>query len=202
VIRLGDLTAQQRARYGWAMLVVGTVTMAIAVIVVHYANLPESEAVGGAFGWIPRGWFPKSIGYVMAFGASQLLVAGAAIAFLLGRPMTWAGAAFGAFLAWMELVIIFGIVPSEWLNLSQTDLDWSATRIAVTIPPWLVLGNQVDISFAVVKDIISMGYNGTMLVVAAVFAYKFRDIIGPSPAKTEKPEKMSPYGRPLVRSDS
>lgn len=184
------------------MLVVGAVLLAVAVIVVHYAKFADSEAVAGAFGWIPRGWFPKSIGYLMAFGASQLLVVGAAIAFLLGRPLTWAGAAFAAFLAWMELVLIFGIVPSEWLNLSQTDLDWSSTRIALTIPAWLVLGNQVDVSFAAIKDIISMGYNGTMLMAGIVFAYKFRDIIGPSPAPTAKPEKISPYGRPLVRSDS
>lgn len=208
--RLGDLTEQQRARYGWSMMIAGTVAMTVAVILVHYANFPQTEFIDGVeqpvvldeFNWVPRGWFPKSIGYLLAFGASQLLLGGAALAFLLGRTITWSRAAFGAFLAWIQLVLIFGIVPSEWLNLAQTDLNWSSQRIALTIPPWVVLGNEVEISWAVVKDSISMGYNLAMLVLGGVIAYKWSDIVGPSPEKKEAAPAMSPYGRPLVRGDS
>lgn len=196
--RLGELTEQQRSRYGWAMMVLGTAVLAVAVILVHNALAHE----GTGLEWIPRGWFPKAIGYLLAFGASQLLIVGAALAFVLGRPMTWARATFAAFLVWMEFVLLFGIVPSEWLNLSQTDLDWSSQRIALTLPSWLVLGNQVDISWAVIKDSISMGYNLAILGGAAVFAYRLQDIGKGRPAKAEKPEKVSPYGRPLVRGDS
>lgn len=208
--RLGDLTAEQRSRYGWAMLIVGALGMVVAVLLVHYSSFPETEFVNGVeqpfvlgeFNWVPRGWLPKGIGYLIVFGCSQLLVGGAAIVFLLAREMTWSRAAFASFLVWMELVIIFGIVPSEWLNLSQTDLDWSNQRVALTLPPWLVLGNSVEISWAVMKDSISMGYNLTMLVVAGFFAYKIQDIGGGRPAESEKAEKISPYGRPLVRGDA
>jgi hypothetical protein len=208
--RLGELTEQQRARYGWGMILLGLVAMIVAVLLVHYANFPQTEIIDGVeepvvlgeFNWVPRGWFPKAIGYLIAFGASQLLIVGALIAFILGRPLTWSRAAFAGFLAFMELVVIFGIVPSEWLNLSQTDLEWSNQRIALTIPPWLVLGNEIDISWAVIKDSISMGYNLTMLVAAGVFAYKFNDIIDPSPPRRETAPPVSPYGRPLVRGDS
>lgn len=196
--RLGELTEQQRSRYGWAMMVLGTFVVAAAVIVVHYAGAPE----GAGFGWIPRGWLPKGIGYLLALGASQLLIVGATLAFILGRPMTWARAAFAAFLVWMEFVLLFGIAPSEWLNLSQTDLDWSSQRIAFTLPSWLVLGNQVDVSWGVIKDSISMGYNLAVLGGAAVFAYRLQDVGKGRPAKAEKPKKVSPYGRPLVRGDS
>ncbi len=99
-------------------------------------------------------------------------------------------------------MLIFVIVPSEWLNLSQTDLDWSTQRIAFTLPPWLVLGNDVQVSWGAIKDSISMGYNLALLVGAAVFAYKIQDLKKGRPASAEKPEKVSPYGRPLVRSDS
>jgi hypothetical protein len=131
-----------------------------------------------------------------------MLIVGAVLAFILGRPMTWARATFGAFLVWIEFVIIFGIVPSEWLNLAQTDLDWSNQRVALTLPPWLVLGNEVEISWAVVKDAISMGYNLTALVAAIIFAYKVQDIEGSRPAESDQPERVSPYGRPLVRGDA
>lgn len=195
--RLGDLTEQQKSRYGWGAMVFGTVLLAVAIFVVHYANShPEA-----GFSWVPRGWFPKSIGYLGAFAASQLLIAGAVLVFVLGRPMTWARAGFAAFLAWMELVLIFGIVPSEWLNLSQTDLDWSIQRVAFTIPPWLVLGNAVEVSWGAIKDSISMGYNLMLLGAAAIFAFKVQGIGKDRPAQTEEPVKMSPYGRPLHRSD-
>ncbi|HEX7099595.1 MAG TPA: hypothetical protein VF377_10170 [Acidimicrobiia bacterium] len=200
--RLGELTEQQRSRYGWSMMVLGTFFLAIGVILVHYANLPADAPRVGIFWWIPRGWLPKGLGYLIGFGASQLLIAGAAIAFVLGRRMTWALATFAAFLAWIEFVLIFGIVPSEWLNLAQTDLDWSVQRIAFTIPPWLVLGNEVQVSWGAIKDSISMGYNLVALVGAAVFAYKLQDIGKGAPARPEEPQPVSPYGRPLVRGDS
>lgn len=191
-------------------MVLGAVGLVLAVIIVHWASFPETHFVNGVeepfvvgqLNWMPRGWLPKGIGYLIAFGASQLMIAGAAIAFVLGQPMTWARATFAAFLVWMELVIIFGIVPSEWLNLSQTDLDWSNQRVALTLPPWLVLGNSVDISWAVVKDSISMGYNLAMLGAAIVFAYKIQDIAGTRPPAADQGEPVSPYGRPLVRGDA
>jgi hypothetical protein len=197
--RLGELTEQQRSRYGWGLMALGTIALAMAVLIVHYAQVEESA---GFFTFMPQGWVPKGIGYLVAFGASQMLIVGAVLAFVLGRPMTWARATFTAFLTWMEFVLIFGIVPSEWLNLAQTDLDWSVQRIAFTIPPWLVLGNQVDISWGAIKDAISGGYNVGVLVAAVVFAYQIQDIGRKRPAPAEKPEKISPYGRPLVRSDS
>jgi hypothetical protein len=129
--RLGELTEQQRNRYGWSMMAFGVVALVVGVIVVHYAAADPDAGMG----WIPRGWFVKSIGYLFGLAASQLLIVGAALAFVLGRPMTWAVATFAAFLVWVEFVMLFGIVPSEWLNLSQTDLDWSTQRIAFTIPP-------------------------------------------------------------------
>ena len=205
--RLGALTEQQKSRYGWTALVVGFVAIVLGVFIIHWAHFPQTRIVNGVeqpvvvdyFNWMPRGWFPKSIGYIVAFGGSQLMLGGAILAFVLGRPMTWSRAAFTAFLAWVELVLIFGIVPSEWLNLSQTDLNWTSQRIAFTLPPWLVLGNDVDISWGVIKDAISMGYNITVLVGAAIFAYKIQNIGQEPPARAEKAEKISPYGRPLVR---
>jgi hypothetical protein len=113
--------------------------------------------------------------------------------------MTWSRAVFTAYLTWLELVIIFGMVPSEWLSFAQTDLDWSSQKIALVVPPILVLGNTVEISYAMLKDSISMGYHIVMLVVAAVFTLELQKMRKGRPASAEKPEKKSPYGRPLVK---
>lgn len=189
------------------MLVAGSLLLIVAVWWVHYSSFPKTVVIDGVevplvidyFNWVPRGWAWKGLGYLAAFGASQLLLGGAALAFVLGQKMTWARAAFTAWLVWIEFVLIFGMVPSEWLNLSQTDLDWSPQKIFVTIPSWLMLGNEVSISFAALKDIISGGYHAVVIGIAVVFAYKIQDISKPQKAAEKTPTVMSPYGRPLVR---
>ena len=205
--RLAELTQSQRKRLGWALMIGGSLILVVAVWWIHYSSFARTTLVDGVtvpvvveyFNWVPRGWFWKALGYLAAFAASQMLLVGAALAFVVGRTLTWSLAAFLAFLAWIELVLIFGIVPSEWLNLSQTDLDWSPQRIFISIPAVLVLGNQVDISLAALKDIISGGYHAVMLGAAAVFAYKIQEFGKPRKAP-EKVAQISPYGRPLIRS--
>jgi hypothetical protein len=98
-------------------------------------------------------------------------------------------------------VIIFGMVPSEWLNYAQTDLDWSSQRVALAIPPVLVLGNEVELSYAAIKDSISMGYHIVMLVAAAIFVLQLQKMKKGRPASAEKAAPTSPYGRPLIRGE-
>ncbi|MDP9145838.1 MAG: hypothetical protein M3N43_14310 [Actinomycetota bacterium] len=196
--RLAELSDGRRKSIGWGLLGLGFVTLVVAVLLIHYSSLPP-EIDAGAFDWVPRGSIWKGIGYLIAFGASQMLVVGAFFVWVLNQKMTWARAVFAAFATWLELVIIFGMVPSEWLNFAQTDLDWSSQRVSLVIPPWLVLGNQVEISYAVIKDSISMGYHIVMLVAAPVFALQLQKMKHGAPVSADKPESRSPYGRPLVK---
>lgn len=205
--RLGEMTDQQRNRYGGGALVVGLLLLVVGITLVHiYGRAAEDVPTTAPFEWmftvIPTEshfWF-KGIGYLVVFAATQLLVVGTALIWLLNQKMTWARAMFAAFVAWVELVIIFGIVPSEWLNFSQTDLDWSFQRAWFQVPPALVLGNDVTVSYGALKDAISGGYNVMMLVAAGIFAYKLQDVGKPRPAAAAaEEEKISPYGRPLSK---
>lgn len=208
--RLAELSDGRRKSIGWTMLGFGTVLLAVAVWWIHFSSFPVTEVVDGvevpvvlsSFDWVPRGWFWKSLGYLAAFAASQMMLAGAAFIFLLNQKLTWSRALFGAFLAWIELLLLFGIVPSEWLNLAQTDLDWSNQRFALTIPPALVLGNDVAISWAAIKDLISVIWHVALIGAVAIFALEVQKMYDGRPASAEKLEKQSPYGRPLVRGDS
>lgn len=203
--RLGALKDGRRLTLGVAMLGVGTVLLAVAVAVIHYSLLvreamvdgvPTPIDVGALGDIIPHNIWVKAAGYLLALAASQMMILGGLFLWVLNQKMTWARATVAAFLVWIELVLLFGIVPSEWLNFSQTDLDMSPAKIALVIPRWLVLGNDVAISQAAIKDAISMGYHMVMLGVAAVIAVKVQDIGKPSPAE---PEPVSPYGRPLLK---
>ncbi|HSJ84143.1 MAG TPA: hypothetical protein VLA91_10040 [Acidimicrobiia bacterium] len=207
--RLAELSDSRRKSIGWGLLGVGFVTLVIAVVWIHYSSFPETHIVDGQevplvldqFDWVPRGWLSKGLAYLASFAASQMLVVGALFVWVLNQKMTWARALFASFVTWIELVLIFGIVPSEWLNFAQTDLDWSSQRVAVAIPTWLILGNEVNLSWAAIKDSISMGYHIVMLAAAAVFTIQLQRMRQGAPLSAEKPEVRSPYGRPLVKGE-
>jgi hypothetical protein len=205
--RLAELSDSTRRKAGWGLLLLGTGLLTVSILWLHFASLPVTHVVDGEevplvvdyFNWIPRSSLWQGLSYLAIFAASQMMVGGAVFLWVLNQRLTWSRALFAAYLAWVELVIIFGMVPSEWLSFAQTDLDWSSQRVALVVPPILVLGNTVEISYAVLKDSISMGYHLVMLAVAAIFALQVQKIGKGRPEAAERPEKKSPYGRPLVK---
>ncbi|MCY4368860.1 MAG: hypothetical protein OXF41_05420 [bacterium] len=159
------------------------------------------------FGWLPRDcmlqgsdWcLPWStLGHLVAFGGSQIMLVGIAIAVILGRRMTWSLAALAAFLAMFELVMLLGNVASEWLNLAQGPLNWTEQNDAFAIWQPLVLGNDVGVSWGAIKDFISINYNMGALTFIILFARWVQGFGGPMPEQRPS-EMVSPYGRPLVK---
>ena len=207
--RLAELSDSRRKRIGWLLLLAGLAGLVIGVIWIHWASIPETELVDGVevpvvvdqLNWFPRGMWWKAVGYLIVLGATTFALIGGTFLWILNQKMTWARATVAAVIAWMALVFYFGMVPSEWLNFAQTDLEWSSQRIALTIPPFLVLGNNVEISYAVIRDSIQMGYSLGLLVFAAVLAIQIQKMKEGRPAGAQPVEKKSPYGRPLVRGD-
>src|SRR3970282_2803594 len=161
--RLPELSDTRRKNIGWGLLALGVLTLVVAVLVIHYGSFSETTVVDGVevpvvldqFNWMPRGSLWKGLGYLIAFAAAQMLVVGALFVFVLNQKMTWARAVFAATVTWVELVLIFGMVPSEWLNFAQTDLNWSSQRVAVSIPPWLLLGDEGELSYGMIQDYVS-----------------------------------------------
>ncbi len=198
IARLSRLDESQRLRLGWTALLLGIPAIVVGVLIAHFALLPP-EVDRGIFEFIPRGWPWFTAGQLIAFAGTQMMLFGAAMIWVANQPLTWARTAFGAFIAWIEFVFLFGVVPSEWLNLSQGPLGWTSQNIAFTIPPWLVLGNEVAISFGAIKDAISGGYYVVVFAAWIVAAYMLQDW-GKTPPGGEEPKvRTSPYGRPLIR---
>lgn len=198
--RLGELSDSRRRTIGGGLLTLGLLGIVLGVIWIHWSSLPEGEVVG-FLDWWPRGTLWKGLGYLVVLGATTIALIGATFLWVLNQRMTWARATVAAMIAWIALVFYFGMVPSEWLNYAQTDLDWSPQRVAVTIPPFLVLGNTVELSWAMIKDSISMGYHIVGLVAAGVLGLQLQKIKDGRPASAAPVEKRSPYGRPLVKGD-
>lgn len=207
--RLGELSDARRKLIGASLLIAGLAGLVLGVIWIHWSAIPRTEVVDGVevdvvvdfLNWFPRGSLWKGLGYLIVLGSTTMALLGAIFLWVLNQRMTWARAAGVGVITWLALVFFFGMVPSEWLTFAQTDLDWSSQRVALTIPAALVLGNTVDISWAVVKDSISMGYHLVMLGVAGVLALQIQKIKDGRPATAAAVEKKSPYGRPLVKGN-
>lgn len=207
--RLAELSDRRRRAIGSLLLLSGLVGLVLGVIWIHWSSLPETELVNGVeipvvvdqLNWFPRGMWWKAAGYLIVLGATTFALLGATFLWVLNQKMTWARAATAAVIAWVALVFYFGMVPSEWLNFAQTDLEWSSQRVALSIPPFLVLGNAVEINFAMIRDSIQMGYSLGLLGFAGVLAMQIQKMKDGRPAGAQPAEKKSPYGRPLVRGD-
>lgn len=200
--RLGELSDSRRKTIGAGLLILGLLGLALGVIWIHYSKMPVDAPHSGIWGWIPRGVMWKGLGYLIVLGATTLALTGGAFLWVLNQKMTWTRAMVAAILAWIAMVFYMGMVPSEWLSFAQTDLDWSGQRVAFAIPSFLMLGNQVEISYKVLKDVINVGYYHVVLIGAAVLALQVQKIKLGRPAAAARSEtQISPYGRPLVRGD-
>ncbi len=203
--RLSSMDDRQRAQVSWTLMALGLGALIVGVFFAHAGLAPDGSAPGeeqflGYLEWVPRHWTIFTAGQLVAFGGSQFMLAGAALLWVANQRLTWARAGLAAWLAWIELVLLWGVVPSEWLNLTQGPLGWTSQKIFVTVPPWVVLNNQIDISYAVVKDAIAGGYHIASLAVVLWFAFKIQEW-GKTAPKQDAAAMESPYGRPMRKVD-
>jgi hypothetical protein len=195
------LTEQRRKLIGIGGLVVGSLVVAAGLTVAHFTNLPTEDALGNeVLPSIPRGWQLYTLGQLTAVAGTQIMVIAAAFAWLWEKPLTWVRAAIGSMLAWFELVLFFGIIPSEMLNLAQGPLEWTS-RTAFTFPKWLVLNNDVSVSWLTVKDALVAGYYTNAFVVLIVGVYMAQEWIK-NRANAAPVVEISTWGRPMRKGSA
>lgn len=185
---------------GIAAIVAGGIVAIAGSLFAHFTGLSELNDVGAEiYPAIPRGWQWVLIGQVISLGGGLVLIAGVALAFLYRREMTWARASLGAALFTALMMIFYGIVPNEWLTLTQSVWEWTPQKIAITLPKWLMLNNEVSISYAAVKDAVSGIYHLVITGAVAVSMYQWQVRAGKR-VTAPTPEPVSPYGRPLTKA--
>jgi hypothetical protein len=177
-------------------IVVGLITVLMFSWLVHATEAELQNDLGAdIYPLIPRGWFWTTAAQFIAVNGAVLMIAGATVAFVWSRPLTWARAAFGAFLFTALMVIVFGIIPNQLLTLFQGPLAWTKQKIVFTVPPALVLNNDLSISAETLKDMLVAGFYTTNFVVVAAVMVLWQNY---QRKKAEpKPQKISEYGRPL-----
>lgn len=198
--------AEPRDKYfvrGLIALVVGLVLALLGALWAHVTGADEFDSVGRAmFSAFPRGWVWVLIGQLVSVGGIFLAIGGAALAFLYEKKMTWARASLGAFLFTSLMIILYGVIPNQWLTYTQAVWEWTDQKLWVKIPSGLIGGNEVNISANAVKDIVSGTYALvlTAAVAAAMIAYQRRDEIRANREKKKAASgDVSAYGRPLQK---
>jgi len=190
------VSSRTRALAGIAAIVVGIAVAVGAAVVVHAAEAPQFNDFGQEiYPLIPRAW-PVVVGaQIVSLGGVLLAMAGLAFAYVYRRPLTWARATVGAGLFTGLTLILFGIIPNQFLTIAQSTWEWTPTKTFLTIPPILVLGNHVSISYAALKDMISGGYAVVVLLAVAITMVRWQERAKES--SKPKPTPVSGYGRPL-----
>ena len=184
-------------------LIAGIVLIAIGLIVaiggsvlVHMTEAPDVDDLGGSvYPNVPRGWVLVTIAQMIALGGVLMVMAGITLGWIWERPLTWARAMLGALLFTGLMFIIFAIIPNQFLTITQATLEWTPTKVFVTVPAAVVMNNDVAISYATLKDMIAAGYVTTMAIGIPVFMYWWQG--REERAKVPKPTPVSKYGRPM-----
>ncbi len=190
------LTDRKKLAIGLTGIVIGTITAIAASVFVHAAEAPLVDAYGNdLYPAIPRGWVPATIGQLVAIGGVITVIAGATLAFVFGRPLTWARAAIGAALFTGLMLVLFAVIPNQFVTLAQSSLDWTPQKILLTIPPALVLGNEVSISYATFQQMIIGGY--PVVLVGIIVTVMVRWQIRGRAIDKPKPTPVSSFGRPM-----
>jgi general stress protein CsbA len=197
---------------GTAAIGIGVVTLIAGFLIAHFTGLAEIDSLGReVYPSIPRGWQLELAGQIIALTGVFIVMAGTTLAFLYGREMTWARASIGALLFTGLMIILFGVIPNQWLTLTQAVLEWTPRKIAIRtvgspgggiplFPKWLLLNNEVSISYAALKDIISGTYSVVAIGGVAVVMVKWQDWQKKRAAGPAGPA-VSGYGRPLTKAE-
>ncbi|MGI9585338.1 MAG: hypothetical protein ACR2N7_07075 [Acidimicrobiia bacterium] len=181
---------------GAGLVVIGIVVVIVGSVLVHMTEAPSLNSLGEEmFANVPRGWVAVLLAQSIAIGGAIMVIAGLTLVFVYNQELTWVRAMIGALLFTSLMTIIFAVIPNQMLTLFQSTLEWTPQKIVVTVPPFLVLNNEMAISYAALKDMIVAGYATTALIVIPVIMWQWQGRA--EKADAPKPEPVSNYGRPM-----
>jgi hypothetical protein len=181
---------------GVTAIVIGIITAIAASVFVHAAEAPIVDAYGNElYPVVPRGWLPATIGQLVAIGGVLAVIAGATLGFVYGRPLTWARAGIGAALFTGLMLVLFAVIPNQFVTLAQSSLEWTPQKILLTIPPAFVLGNEVSISYSTFQEMIIGGYPVVLLAIVATVMVQWQN--RGRAVEKPKPTPVSSFGRPM-----
>ena len=115
-------------------------------------------------------------------------------------PLTWAKAMLGAVASFAAMLLVYGVVPDEWLKYADAELGWSQSKIFKEIGPITINKRAVKDTVAV---LIYLVFFAAQIAIAVL--WQKRPAAGEvavateAPAESARPAGRSKFGRPLSR---
>jgi uncharacterized iron-regulated membrane protein len=142
---------------------------------------------------------------VVSFVAS-LLIAGlmTGVAFEVGRRrkpgqlLTWGEAFVAATFLFGMFILIYGIVPNQWLKWADNELQWRKDSYFIAPGTKLHKATRIVVPKEAVRDIIAMGIYGVALF-GHFWLWAWWQRRGKAKAGAPEVERSS-FGRPLLRA--
>ena len=126
---------------------------------------------------------------------------GAALKYMKRRPadarLTWGEAAAAAVFVYFVLFMAYGVVPHQWLNWADNELNWRPDRILAG-PGAVFEKLPFDLTYLVLRDVVVSAIYGGFLV-AHVVVWKLWQTRGRAGGGDRAELETSPFGRPLVK---
>jgi len=114
-------------------------------------------------------------------------------------PATWAQSMLGALAVFALFLLIYGVVPHEWLTWCDSKLGLREDRIMLSTKPVKITGRTVRDTVAALIYIIFLGINTWMWT-----AWQKRGTAKPKAATvaaTPEPAGTSAFSRPVTKKD-
>ena len=123
-----------------------------------------------------------------------------------GKPLTWGEAIMAAVFVFALLLMLYGIVPNQWLLWADNELGWRKDSFGIPNPfgksffengiSWPGGRGRIEISKEAIRDVIAaMIY--VVGLVGQIVAWKWWQTRGERTVTADV--ERSAYGRPLIR---
>lgn len=111
-----------------------------------------------------------------------------------GRYLTWGEAMAAAVVAFILMMLWYGVIPHQWITLADTEWKWRADRL-VSGPWGIVEKLPMNITYVVLRDLVTLTLYGAAL---GLHVFHWMHWQNRSKAKAVV-VPASQYGRPLAR---
>ena len=118
----------------------------------------------------------------------------------IGTPVSWGEAMLGATYAFGTLFLAFGVVPHQWIDHADKNLEWDRTRIVhgpggILKPQSLGGWNPITLQYEAIRDIVVVVIH-VYFFGLLIFIWMWWQKRGQTPTTAIE---TSTYGRPLVK---
>jgi hypothetical protein len=120
----------------------------------------------------------------------------------VGAPITWGEAIAAAVFAFFVMFWAYGVVPNQWLQWANNELQWTPTKILAHEGAITILGAPIpmfEINYEKLRDVIVVVIYGFFLTMHVLMWSVWNNRSKQAEKRAQRELAPSTYGRPLVK---